>query len=651
MATTRSINTFVNVKQVPAAFVQANTAFQSANNVAPQIEPAFLKANSAYASQNASGTYANSAFAHANAAFVSANNVAPQVQPAFDKANSAGLYANASFLQANAAFESANNVAPQIQPAFDKANAAFAAANSVNVYGANTSVTSYFAVPIGNTAQKPASPPLGSLRYNTSNNALESYVTTGWLSVISDTPSIQSVSPTSFTGNVGTTFTITGTNFKPDATVSFVTGNGSFVIASSVVYVGQTELRATTIRDFTVAEEPLGVRVSQSAGAGVATLTGVIDCGSIPTWNSSAGSLSTYYDSQRTTTTIQLGGYDGEDANANLIFSISSGTLPTGLSLNANGAITGTPSAVTANTTNNFSVIITDSAGNQSAERAFSLTVLAPITIATYSYTGADQSFTVPTGFNKFIAYLWGAGAGGGGHGPGGRGGVGGYTTGTVTAPAGTQYAIVVGRGGETRGGGAGPAGSAYGFPGNAGGSGFGGQGGGLTGIFTGATSVTNSSPNQARAVLIAGGGGGGAYDTPTAPGGPGGGSSGVNGSNATPTPGTGGTQSSAGGGPNPASIMQGGTANGGDGGGGGGGGGGYYGGGAGSGDSGGAGGGGSGYIGHASVSNGTTTAAVIGSTLPPQSGSSYYSSGIGIPATTDSNGAVAGHGRIVITI
>jgi hypothetical protein len=239
----------------------------------------------------------------------------------------AGVYANGAFAQANAAFSSANNVAPQIQPAFDKANAAYNAANSVNVYGANTSVTSYFAVPIGNTAQKPASPPLGSLRYNTSNNALESYVATGWLSVVSDTPSIQSVSPTSFTGNVGTTFTITGTNFKPDATVSFVTGNGSFVIAASVVYVGQTELTATTIRDFTVAEEPLGVRVSQSAGAGVATLTGVIDCGSIPTWNSSAGSLSTYYDSQRTTTTIQLGGYDGEDANANLIFSISSGCI------------------------------------------------------------------------------------------------------------------------------------------------------------------------------------------------------------------------------------------------------------------------------------------------------------------------------------
>jgi hypothetical protein len=101
MATTRSINTVLNIKQVPAAFVQANTAFQSANNVAPQIEPAFLKANSAYASQNASGTYANSAFAHANAAFVSANNVAPQIEPAFLKANSAYAHANASFTSSN----------------------------------------------------------------------------------------------------------------------------------------------------------------------------------------------------------------------------------------------------------------------------------------------------------------------------------------------------------------------------------------------------------------------------------------------------------------------------------------------------------------------------------------------------------------------
>lgn len=69
-------------------------------------------------------SFANAAYNHANSAFASANNVAPQVQPAFDTAN--------------AAFAAANNVTPQIQPAYNHANssynhanAAFDAANNV----------------------------------------------------------------------------------------------------------------------------------------------------------------------------------------------------------------------------------------------------------------------------------------------------------------------------------------------------------------------------------------------------------------------------------------------------------------------------------------------------------------------------------------
>jgi hypothetical protein len=46
------------------------------------------------------GSYANSAFAQANAAFASVNNVAPQIQPAFNTANNAYARANSS-LNAN----------------------------------------------------------------------------------------------------------------------------------------------------------------------------------------------------------------------------------------------------------------------------------------------------------------------------------------------------------------------------------------------------------------------------------------------------------------------------------------------------------------------------------------------------------------------
>jgi hypothetical protein len=103
----------------------------------------------------------------------------------------AGLYANSAFAQANAAFSSANNVAPQIAPAFDKANAAFNAANSVNVYGANTTSTSSFAIPIGNTAQRPASAAHGSIRFNNTLNRLEAYMpSAGWLNIVSDSYTI-----------------------------------------------------------------------------------------------------------------------------------------------------------------------------------------------------------------------------------------------------------------------------------------------------------------------------------------------------------------------------------------------------------------------------------------------------------------------------
>jgi hypothetical protein len=60
-----------------------------------------VQANSAYGVANSAALYANGSFAQANAAFNSANNVAPQIQPAFDTANSAALYANGAFIQSN----------------------------------------------------------------------------------------------------------------------------------------------------------------------------------------------------------------------------------------------------------------------------------------------------------------------------------------------------------------------------------------------------------------------------------------------------------------------------------------------------------------------------------------------------------------------
>jgi hypothetical protein len=136
---------------------QANSSFIKANLSLQQ-------ATSAYDSQNTTGTYANAAFTQANAAFASANNVAPQIQPAFDTANSAALYANGAFTKANSGVQ----------------------------YGANTSSNSFIAVPIGTTAERPASPANGAIRYNTTTGSLETYLyLAGWQNIISDTYTVE----------------------------------------------------------------------------------------------------------------------------------------------------------------------------------------------------------------------------------------------------------------------------------------------------------------------------------------------------------------------------------------------------------------------------------------------------------------------------
>ncbi len=74
-----------------------------------------------------------------------------------------------------------------------------------------------------------------------------------------------------------------------------------------------------------------------------------------------------------------------------------------------------------------------------------------PYNYTTFSYTGADQTYTVPAGITSIRVKMWGGG-GGGGH-PGGwsygfPGGGGGYTTGKMAVTPGQNLTIMVGAGG-----------------------------------------------------------------------------------------------------------------------------------------------------------------------------------------------------------
>lgn len=244
-------------------------------------------------------------------------------------------------------------------------------AASVNVYDANSSSNGAFSIPTGNTASRPANPQLGSLRYNTTLGYVEVYTLSGWSPTAGAVPTITNVTPASYGGNTGALFTIFGTGFQSDASVRFVAANSAEYIAATVSYGNTTTLQATTPRAFTVAEGPLDVRVLQANGTASVTRFDAIQTGTSPTWNTASGTIATIYDNA-TGTHATINAYDPDSS---VTYSIDSGSLPAGTTLNSStGAISGDPTDVESQTTSTFTAAATDIVGNQ-ITRSFSIVV------------------------------------------------------------------------------------------------------------------------------------------------------------------------------------------------------------------------------------------------------------------------------------
>ena len=342
----------------------------------------------------------------------------------------------------------------------------------------------------------------------------------------------------------------------------------------------------------------------------------------------------------------------------NVTFALTSGTLPSGLTLRSDGFITGTTD-VNDYGIYDVTVTATDESGNNTANTisigpgSKAVTVSGDLTKmfigsgSTPGYISAEHNVTLAGyGYNDITwvpdeditcdIYCWGAGGGGTKRTAAITGGPGGFAQGRYTFTSGTTYKLVVGGAGE--GGNETPAtNTVYNAAATGGGlaagntpDGFvsdGGGGGGYTGIFETSVAVGN-------AIIVAGGGGGGSGDT--AYGGAGGGNTGGDGSNGT-RGGDGGTQSAGGAaGTDGNAGTAGGALQGGNGGGdggsseGAGGGGGYYGGGGGGSTGPGAGGGGSGYVGATGLTNTLNTNGTQQGS-PGGSGNSFYITGVGI--------------------
>ena len=288
----------------------------------------------------------------ANAALEQANVVADVATSAFEQANVVGTIATTAFVAANAAF--------------DVANAAYSTANNAtDTWVRDTANT---AVALAQAAFEQA---------NTGGG--------GGAGGGGGTPTIATITPTSYDGRSGYTFTLAGTNYDLGTVVDFITANGTTHRASSTSVIDQANLSAITPIPFYANNSPLSIKVTNSGGSSVIS-NNVIQTGGVPIWNTASGILYTnayYEDVALGNNSYRLSMYVNEDVDAYdpegqiVTYNVVSGSLPPNTSLNQiTGTITGTlPESLGADTTYSFQLGAFDQTGNMSIARNFDIIV------------------------------------------------------------------------------------------------------------------------------------------------------------------------------------------------------------------------------------------------------------------------------------
>ena len=300
----------------------------------------------------------------------------------------------------------------------------------------------------GTTENRPVSPTIGDLYFDTTLAALISYTSLGWVKVSQDpAPQIASISPT--TAVLGNTVTITGSGFKSGLSVQFIGTNAVSYNSPVATFVNGTTATATAPA-LPVAYEPYDVKVTNTDNQ-FAVLDNCLDSGGTPVWNTASGSIGSITELSVFSLSVSATDPDG----TSIIY--SSSNLPGWMSINSStGELTGTAPDISSDTTYSFDITASD--GANSSSRSFSVTVTLPSIVtggslfsdSTYQYrvfTSGSSSLAVSQkALTADILVI--AGGGGGGTAAGGGGGAGGvgYTPSASLATG--SYSVTVGSGG-----------------------------------------------------------------------------------------------------------------------------------------------------------------------------------------------------------
>jgi len=309
-------------------------------------------------------------------------------------------------------------------------------------------------IPFGNTAGRPANPSLGQPYFNGQVGRLELYSSNGWQNIVQETPGISSASGTYSKSTGSGTFTISGTNFV-DGGIAYAVGtNATEYQATTTTYnsiVQMTALFTGLSPDY----EPYDIKIINPSNL-FGLLPDAFFINDSPVWSTTAGSLGAI---QNGSVSIQLSATD--DESNTITYSVTSGSLPTGLSLSSSGLISGTNSG-TPGSTYTFTVSASDGT-NTAVTRSFSIAIPYPVVTggtltsdSTYYYRTFTSSSNLVVSANTLTATALVIAGGGGGGALGGAGGAGGLRT-LSSSLLPKTYSISVGAGGAGGSGGGGP--------------------------------------------------------------------------------------------------------------------------------------------------------------------------------------------------
>jgi len=232
----------------------------------------------------------------------------------------------------------------------------------------------------------PASANAGAVYFNTTDNVVRFYNGSVWWSVAPIPPSITNISPSTFGGQIGELFTITGAEFDVNTTVIFKGADSTEYASAVVTFISSAQITATNATTLPVSNEPYKIKVTSATGTITSFQT--IDSGTLPTFTTASGQLSSNAWNVPVSTSVLAS--DTETSIAS--YSIVTGVLPTGLSINTStGAITGTPIEQNS-TTYTFTVQALDTAGNATT-RQFNIQIINGTPV--WSVPAAAGSITI----------------------------------------------------------------------------------------------------------------------------------------------------------------------------------------------------------------------------------------------------------------